>query len=84
VARDDDLRKQRFDTATIPHDVHRRDPSIILGAVKQLVAARGEIGDLVIVHTPPGTGQEAGASIAQHLQARTDILPRTPKPPGSV
>lgn len=69
----DDVRKQRYDMATIPHDVYSRDPSLILGSIKQLVEARGQIGDLVIIQTPPGTGSETSRHIARALEDRDDI-----------
>lgn len=70
-----DLRKQRYDMAALPHDAHSRDPSLILGAVKQLVAARGKIGDLIIVHTPPGTASEVMHYLSAQLEARDGPIP---------
>ena len=61
-------RRQRFDVAGIPHDVHQPDPAAILATVKELVLRRGQVGDLIIVHAPPGTSSEVVRKVATALE----------------
>lgn len=53
--------------AAVPRDAYQSDPSILLGAVGHLVEARGSIGDMVIIHVPPGEAQETSRKIGVAL-----------------
>lgn len=67
-----DLRKQRFDTAMIPHDALQQDPSQVFVAVKAMTEARGQIGDVIIVMVPPGSGPESARFLQRQLGDRGD------------
>lgn len=48
--------RHRFDAVRLAKGVLKEDPYTILAASRELVARRGELGDMIIVHCPPGAG----------------------------
>ena len=53
--------------AAMGRDAYEKDPAIIQATVAQLVATKGELGDLVIMLVPPGEGSETSRKIGVAL-----------------
>lgn len=68
--------------AAVPKESYAQDPSILLGTVGHLVEARGELGDIVIVHVPPGAGKETSRKLGLALGAENNMGGIFPGLPG--
>jgi hypothetical protein len=71
VAREDEIRKQRYDCAAVPWDSYADDPSVLLGTIRALVEQRGQVGDVVFFMVPQGKASETMHYLIRHLEART-------------